>query len=95
MATPKRAIDLEVNFFDTADIYGYVENEKLLGEAIRNTSRDKLVIATKCGVTRDEDNPKYRGVSNEPEYIKLCCENSLKRMTSQTLLYNKRQNVLS
>lgn len=79
LATIKKAYELGVTFFDTADIYGYGENEKLVGEATREF-RDKIVIASKCGIIRKLDDPAARGVSNTPEYIRESCEGSLNRL---------------
>ena len=56
------AIDVGINFFDTVDIYGYGENERLLGEAVKEF-REKVVIATKCGIIRKLDDPSARGVT--------------------------------
>ena len=77
--TIKRALDLGVNFFDTADIYGYGHNEELLRDAI-GEKRDDVIIATKCGIIRKIDDPTARGVSNKPDYIRECCDASLKRL---------------
>jgi len=77
--TIQRAYELGINFFDTADIYGYGENEKLLGEALKK-ARNKIVIATKCGIVRDKNDPTARGVNGKPEYIKKACAESLKRL---------------
>jgi aryl-alcohol dehydrogenase-like predicted oxidoreductase len=77
--TIRRAYELGINFFDTADIYGYGDNEKLLGQAIKDI-RDKVVIASKCGIMRDINDPTARGVNNAPEYIKKACEGSLERL---------------
>lgn len=77
--TLKKAYDLGITFFDTADMYGSGHNEKLLGKAI-DGFRDKVVIATKCGIVRDPDNAGYRGVNGSGDYITACCEASLKRL---------------
>lgn len=78
IATIHRAIDLGVNFLDTADIYGQGVNERLVGSAIRDR-RDKVFLATKFGIVRSGD-PKSRGVNGRPEYVRQCCEASLKRL---------------
>jgi aryl-alcohol dehydrogenase-like predicted oxidoreductase len=78
-ATIHRAIELGVNFLDTADVYGPFKNEELVGGAIRG-KRDKVVIATKFGIVRDPANPKARGVNGKPDYIRKSCERSLKRL---------------
>ena len=79
IATIHRAIELGVTFFDTADVYGPFKNEELVGRAIKG-KRDKLVIATKFGIVRDQANPKARGVNGKPDYIRKSCEGSLKRL---------------
>ncbi|HZQ19822.1 MAG TPA: aldo/keto reductase [Terriglobales bacterium] len=79
IATIDRAIELGINFLDTADIYGPFRNEELVGRAIKG-KRDKLIIATKFGIIRDPSNPKTRGVSGKPEYVRKACEASLKRL---------------
>ena len=79
IATIHRALDLGVNFLDTADIYGPYKNEELVGKAIRG-KRDQVVLATKFGIVRDPNNPKARGVNGQPEYVRKSCEASLKRL---------------
>jgi aryl-alcohol dehydrogenase-like predicted oxidoreductase len=79
IATIHRAIELGLNFLDTADVYGPFKNEELVGRAIKG-KRDKVVLATKFGIVRDPNNPKARGVNGNPEYIRKSCEASLKRL---------------
>src|SRR2546430_8579947 len=79
LATIDRAIDLGVTFFDTADIYGPYTNEQLLGRGIRG-KRQRVVIATKFGIVRDEGTPGFRGISGKPEYVKQACDASLRRL---------------
>jgi len=79
IATIHRAIELGINFLDTADIYGPYKNEELVGKAIRG-KRDQLIIASKFGIVRDPANPHARGVNGRPEYIRGACEGSLKRL---------------
>jgi aryl-alcohol dehydrogenase-like predicted oxidoreductase len=79
IATIHRAIELGVTFLDTADVYGPFKNEELVGRAIRG-KRDQLVIATKFGILRDPNDPKARGVSGRPEYVRKACDASLKRL---------------
>lgn len=78
LATIHRAIDLGVNFLDTADMYGVGRNEELVGKAIRDR-RDKVVLATKFGVVRDPDG-SARGISGAPAYVRAACEASLRRL---------------
>lgn len=76
--TIRRALDLGVTLFDTADMYGVGENEKLVGKAIAGR-RSEAVIATKFGSVRGADG-SFLGVSGRPEYVKSACEASLKRL---------------
>src|ERR1700737_2709371 len=69
IATIHRAIELGINFLDTADIYGPYKNEELVGKAIRG-KRDQLVIATKFGIVRDPPNPRGRTTSGPPEIFR-------------------------
>ncbi len=73
-----RALDLGVDFIDTADMYGPFTNEKLVGEAIAGR-RDKVVLATKFGNSRGE-NGEFLGVRGDPGYVRECCEASLRRL---------------
>jgi len=84
IATIHRSIELGMTFLDTADVYGYGDNEILVGKAIRG-KRDKIFLATKFGIVRDKANPSLRGVSGKPEYVKACCEASLKRLGVDTI----------
>jgi aryl-alcohol dehydrogenase-like predicted oxidoreductase len=79
VATIHRAIELGINFLDTADVYGPHTNEELVGKAIRG-KRDQLILATKFGIVRDPKNPAARGVNGKPDYIRQSCEASLKRL---------------
>lgn len=79
LATIDRAIDLGVNFFDTADIYGPHTNEQLLGRGIRG-KRHRVVIATKFGIVRDAGTPGFRGINGKPGYVKQACDASLRRL---------------
>lgn len=78
--TLHRAIELNVNFFDTADMYGFGENETLIGNAFKGVARDKFVLATKFGVVRDKSDPTKRGVRGDRAYVRQQCEASLKRL---------------
>ncbi len=74
----RHAVDLGINFFDTADMYGVGRNESLLGAALRDR-RDRAVIATKFGNVRAPDG-KFLGVSGRPDYVKAACDASLQRL---------------
>jgi len=84
IATIHRAIDVGVNLLDTADIYGPFINEELVGRAIRER-RNEVILATKFGIVRDPANPKARGVNGKPEYVRSCCEASLRRLEVKTI----------
>jgi len=83
IATIHRALELGVNFLDTADMYGPFRNEELVGRAIRGR-RDQVVLATKFGIVRGP-NPADRGVNGRPEYVRSACDASLKRLGVETI----------
>ena len=76
VATIHRALELGVNFLDTADMYGPHTNEELVGRAIKG-KRNNFVIATKFGIVRDANNPAVRGINGRPEYVRQSVEGSL------------------
>jgi aryl-alcohol dehydrogenase-like predicted oxidoreductase len=78
IAVIHRAIELGVTFFDTADAYGSGDNEKLVGEAIRDR-RDKVVLATKFANVRGPKG-EWLGIRGDPEYVREACDASLKRL---------------
>jgi len=84
IATIHRTIELGISFLDTADVYGYGDNEILVGKAIHDR-RDKVFLATKFAIVRDRNNPNLRGVNGKPEYVRSCCEASLKRLGVDTI----------
>ena len=81
--TIHRAIEFGVTFLDTADIYGMGRNEELVGRAIRDR-RDQVVLATKFGVLRTPDG-SFVGVKGSADYVRTCCEASLKRLGVETI----------
>jgi aryl-alcohol dehydrogenase-like predicted oxidoreductase len=83
IATIHRALELGIDFLDTADMYGRGANEELVGRAIRDR-RDKVVLATKFGIVRGDDDAS-RGVNGKPEYVRQCCDASLKRLGIGTI----------
>jgi aryl-alcohol dehydrogenase-like predicted oxidoreductase len=89
--TLHKAIDLGVNFFDTADMYGSGANEKLVGKAFKGRWND-VVLATKFGVMRGP-NGEWLGLNGQPEYIKKACEQSLTNLGTEAidLYYMHRQ----
>jgi|SRR5579875_215164 len=78
IATIHRALELGVNFLDTADMYGPFTNEELVGRAVRG-KREQYVIATKFGNERRPDG-SWVGINGKPEYVKRACEASLRRL---------------
>ena len=78
IATIHRALDLGIDFLDTADMYGPFTNEQLVGRAIRDR-RDRVVIATKFGNVRNEAR-EFLGIRGDPEYIRQACDASLRRL---------------
>jgi aryl-alcohol dehydrogenase-like predicted oxidoreductase len=84
MATIHRALELGVNFLDTADMYGPYLNEELVGRAIKG-KRDQVFIATKFGIVRDPNNLAGRGINGSPEYIRKSVEGSLQRLGVETI----------
>ena len=84
LRTIHRALDLGINFIDTAEVYGPYTNEELVGKAIRGC-RDQVVLATKFGIVRDPTNPNVRGVNGKPEYVRKACEVSLRRLGVDTI----------
>lgn len=83
VATIHRALDLGVNFLDTADIYGPFTNERLVGEAIKDR-RDQVVLATKFGNVRSEDGA-FLGINGSPDYVRRACDASLARLGLDTI----------
>jgi aryl-alcohol dehydrogenase-like predicted oxidoreductase len=79
IATIHRALELGINFLDTADVYGPYINEELVGRAIKG-KRGPIVLATKFGIVRDPADPTKRGVSGKPDYVRRSCEASLRRL---------------
>jgi aryl-alcohol dehydrogenase-like predicted oxidoreductase len=78
-ATLLRALDLGINFLDTADVYGFGDNEVLVGQTIKSR-RSEVFLATKFANLRDRANPNFWGLSGKPEYVKQACDASLKRL---------------
>jgi len=72
------ALDIGVNFFDTADMYGMGANERLLGPVLQQR-RNEVVLATKFGVVRAADGA-FTGINGNPEYVRQSCEASLERL---------------
>ena len=83
IATIHRALELGVTLLDTADMYGVGHNEELVGKAIKDC-RDRVIIATKFGNVRGSDG-SFKGVNGKPEYVRSCCDASLKRLGVDTI----------
>lgn len=83
IATIHQAIDLGINFLDTADMYGPHTNEELVGRAIK-ARREQVILATKFGIVRTSDLCD-RGVNGKPEYVRSACEASLQRLGVDTI----------
>lgn len=83
LATLDRALDLGINFWDTADMYGPFTNEELLGKSLRGR-RERVVLATKFGNERRADG-SWVGVNGRPEYVRSACDASLKRLKIDTI----------
>jgi aryl-alcohol dehydrogenase-like predicted oxidoreductase len=80
----RRALDLGITFFDTADVYGAGQSERILGRALEGR-RDEVVIATKFGVTFEESTRQITGTNASPEYIRRACEASLRRLNTDAI----------
>ncbi len=83
VATLHRALDLGVNFLDTADMYGVGRNEELIGRVARDR-REWVIVATKFGNVRGGDG-SFQGVNGRPEYVRQACEASLRRTGLQVI----------
>jgi aryl-alcohol dehydrogenase-like predicted oxidoreductase len=78
IAAIHRALDLGIDFLDTADMYGVGKNEELVGKAIKG-KRDRFVIATKFGNVRGPKG-EFLGVNGQPDYVRKACDESLRRL---------------
>lgn len=83
IATIHHALELGINFLDTADMYGVGHNEELIGRAIRER-RKSVVLATKFGNVRGADG-QFLGINGRPEYVAAACEASLRRLGVETI----------
>lgn len=88
IAVLEELLNLEINFIDTADMYGDGHNEQLIGNFLNKLSqqdKQKFIIATKCGIQRMQAGSYKRAINNSPEYITKCCDESLKRLGLETI----------
>jgi aryl-alcohol dehydrogenase-like predicted oxidoreductase len=83
VATIHRALDLGINFLDTADAYGRGDNEELVGRALKGR-RKQIVLATKFGNVRDTEG-RFVGINGHSEYVRQACEASLRRLNVETI----------
>lgn len=77
----QRALDLGIDFFDTAALYGFGDNETLLGRVLK-PHRSRLVLASKCGLTGVDGK---RVVDNRPETLRRTCEEALRRLQTDVI----------
>ncbi|WP_371603853.1 aldo/keto reductase [Streptomyces sp. NBC_01220] len=82
--TLETALAVGVTLFDTADVYGSGANEQFIAPFV-GAHRDEIVLATKFAIERRDDDPHYRGVSNDPAYIRKAVENSLRRLNTDVI----------
>ena len=82
--TIHRALEIGVDFLDTADMYGPYVNEELVGKVIADR-REKVVLATKFGIWRDPNDTSNRSIKGGADYVKEACEASLKRLKIETI----------
>jgi aryl-alcohol dehydrogenase-like predicted oxidoreductase len=82
--TLEAALDLGVTLFDTADVYGLGANEEFLAPFVK-AHRDDITLASKYGILRKADDPNFRGISNDPTYIRQAVEGSLRRLGTDVI----------
>ena len=83
IATIHRALELGIDFLDTADMYGPFTNEQLVGRAIHDR-RDRVVLATKFGNVRSAEGA-FLGINGSPDYVRSACDASLKRLNVEVI----------
>ena len=84
LQTLKKAVELGVTFWDTADAYGPFKNEVLIGKALKGI-RNKITLATKFGIVRDAAKPQARALNGKPAYVQLSCDASLQRLNTEMI----------
>lgn len=94
-ATLEKALELGVNFLDTADAYGFGANEELVGRFLARGHRDAVVLATKFALVRDPEDPASRAIRGDAAYVHQACDASLKRLGVEhiDLYYMHRRDV--
>ena len=83
VAFVQQAVDLGVEFLDSSDMYGWGQNEDLLGRALKGSRRDQVVLASKFGQTQQPGGAN--GVNGRPEYVQQACDASLKRLQTDCI----------
>jgi aryl-alcohol dehydrogenase-like predicted oxidoreductase len=84
IATIHHALDRGLTFLDTADMYGFGDNEELVGRALEGR-RHTVFLATKFGIVRSRTDAAVRGVNGQPDYIRAACDASLRRLGTDTI----------
>jgi len=84
LAVIHHALDAGITMLDTADMYGKGDNERLLAQVL-SSQRRQIFLATKFGIRLDPDNRQARGVDGRPDYVRVCCEASLKRLKVEVI----------
>ncbi len=80
IATLHHAMDRGLTFLDTADMYGFGDNEELVGRALKDRPRQSVFLATKFGIVRSRTDATVRGINGRPEYVRAACDASLRRL---------------
>jgi len=80
IATIRHALDRGLTFLDTADMYGFGDNEELIGRALEGRPRESVFLATKFGIVRSRTDVTVRGFNGRPEYVRSACDASLRRL---------------
>jgi aryl-alcohol dehydrogenase-like predicted oxidoreductase len=80
IATVHLALDRGLTFLDTADMYGFGDNEELVGRALKGRPRQSVFLATKFGIVRSRSDATVRGINGRPEYVRTACDASLRRL---------------
>ena len=83
-ATIHRALDRGLTFLDTADMYGFGDNEELVGRAVAGR-RNQVFLATKFGIVRSRNDATVRGINGKPDYVRAACDASLRRLGVETI----------
>ena len=83
-ATIHRALDRGLTFLDTADMYGFGDNEELVGRAVAGR-RNQVFLATKFGIVRSRTDATVRGINGKPDYVRAACDASLRRLGVETI----------